>query len=164
MKIRKSNGGLPKRLKGAAAVELALVSIPLVLMVLALIDFARAMFVYDQLLKAARDGARYMTFFDPTDNKDYPVDLMKKRVLYGSVSGTKPIVPGLTLDMISLCDRVHVEACPGESFGSVATGSGSIDLVKVKISGYQFTPIFPGVSKLTTFTFEPISSTMRQLY
>lgn len=164
MKMHKSNGGLRKRLKGTAAVELALVSIPLILMVLALIDFARAMFVYDQLLKAVRDGARYMTFFDPTDNKDYPVELMKKRVLSGSVSGTTPIVPGLTLEMISLCDRVHADDCPGENFGSVATGSGNIDLVKVTISGYQFTPIFPGVSKLTTFTFEPISTTMRQLY
>ena len=120
--------------------------------------------MYDQLLKAVRDGTRYMTFFDPTDSKDYPVDLMKKRVLYGSVNGTNPIVPGLSLGMISLCDRVHADACPGESFGNVPTGAGNIDLVKVSISGYVFTPIFPGVSKLTTFTFEPISATMRQLY
>lgn len=155
--------GRPRQ-RGAVAVELALISIPLVMMALAAVDFARAIFVYDQLVKAVRDGARYMTFFDPTDNSDYPVGLMKQRVLYGKVAGSQPIVPGLTMDMISLCDRVHHEACGGEALGNVATGSGSIDLVKVTISGYRFEPIFPGASKVAAVTFAPISATMRQLY
>lgn len=158
--------GSPKyRMRGAVAVELALVSIPLIMMVLATIDFARAMFVYDQLVKSARDGARYLSFFDPSVANKYPVALAKNRMIYGSTSGSGPtIVPGLTSAMISICDKADSTACAGESFANVATGSGSINLVKVTISGYQFTPIFPGVSKLTTVTFDPISVTMRQLY
>ncbi|MGE5472161.1 MAG: TadE/TadG family type IV pilus assembly protein [Bacteroidota bacterium] len=155
----------PGCMRGAAAVELALVATLLVMMVLAAVDFARAMFVYDQLVKSARDGARYLSFFDPSVAAEYPTTLAKNRMLYGSTSSTsKPIVPGLTAGMISICDRVNSAACPGETFADVATGSGSINLVKVTISGYQFTPIFPGVSKLTTIVFDPISVTMRQLY
>jgi hypothetical protein len=123
------------------------------------------MFVYDQLAKAARDGARYMSFFDPTVPGEYPTAAVKNRMLYGSVSvppDGNTIVPGLSAGMISICDRVDASACPGESFREVATGSGAINLVKVTISGYTFAPIFPGVSKLTTFIFEPISATMGQ--
>ncbi|HJW24926.1 MAG TPA: TadE family protein [Rhodocyclaceae bacterium] len=160
----KTQSDLKRRHRGVAAVELALVAIPLVMMVLAAIDFARAMFVYDQLVKSVRDGARYLSFFDPTAGGEYPVELAKRRVLYGSTSGGSPIVPGLTASMISICDQTDSSACPGETFANVDTGSGTINLVKVKISGYRFTPAFPGVSKLTDITFDPISSTMRQLY
>lgn len=154
-----------KRMGGAAAVELALVAIPLVMMVLAAVDFARAMFVYDQLAKAARDGARYLSFFDPSASAQYPVTLAKNRMLYGSVTaGSSTIVPGLTAGMITICDRVDSSACPGETFANVPTGTGAINLVKVTISGYQFEPAFPGVSKLAAVTFDPISVTMRQLY
>jgi hypothetical protein len=151
-------------MRGAAAVEFAFVSVLLILMVLATIDFARAMFVYDQLAKSARDGARYLSFFDPTIANEYPVDLAKSRMVYGSDDGTQPIVPGLTTAMIAVCDRINSSGCTDGPFGDVATPSGSINLIKVTISGYVFTPIFPGASKLTTFTFEPISVTMRQLY
>ncbi|MCB1926845.1 MAG: pilus assembly protein [Rhodocyclaceae bacterium] len=158
---------LPGRLRGAAAVELALVSIPLVMLAVATIDFARAMFVYDQLAKAARDGARYLSFFDPTVAAEYPTTSARRRMLYGTASPSdtsRQIVPGLTESMIKICDRADASACPGETFAAVATPSGSINLVKVEIQGYVFTPIFPGLSRLTTVTFEPISATMRQLY
>lgn len=156
--LRRSN-------RGVAAVELALLIIPLVMMVLAAIDFARAMFVYDQLVKSVRDGARYLSFFDPTLPGEYPVDLVKNRILRGSASGSGPvIVPGLTAGMISICDQTNADACPGESFANIDTGSGSINLVKVQITGYRFTPVFPGASKLVSVPFDPISATMRQLY
>lgn len=159
---------LQVRNRGVAAVELAFVSVLLVLMVLATIDFARAMFVYDQLVKATRDGARYLSFFDPTDAGTYPIDLAKQRMIYGLAnppSEAKPIVPGLKSEMIRVCDRAHTTGCSG-SFGDVPTGSGSINLVQVTISGYLFTPIFPGGSQLPAggIVFEPISTTMRQLF
>ncbi|MCB1908233.1 MAG: pilus assembly protein [Rhodocyclaceae bacterium] len=167
MTTARRNLSFRTRQRGVAAVELAFISIPLVMFALATVDFARAMFVYDQLAKAARDGARYLTFFDPTIAAEYPTASAKNRVLYGSASpgdSPSPIVPGLTAAMIKVCDRIDASACPGESFGPVVTPSGSINLVQVKIEGYVFTPIFPGVSELTTITFEPISATMRQLF
>lgn len=165
--LHRSRRHLARRMLGAAAVELAFVAIPLVMMVLATVDFARAMFVYDQLAKAARDGARYLSFFDPSDPGKYPTVLAKNRMIYGMASpppGAKPIVPGLTESMISICDRVHSEGCKDGPFADVPTPSGSINLVKVTISDYTFTPIFPGVSRLAAMKFDPISVTMRQLF
>ena len=66
--------------------------------------------------------------------------------------------------MIKICDRIDSSACSGENFGPVVTPSGSINLVQVKIEGYVFTPIFPGISRLTTITYDPIAATMRQLF
>lgn len=156
---------LHSRMKGAAAVELALVSIPMVFIAVAGIDYARAMFVYDQLDKAVRDGARYLTYFNPTYQQDYPIAAAKSRMLYGSTSGSgSTIVPDFDASMITICDRVDSSACPGETFANVPAGaSGTVNLVKVTISGYVFTPIFPGISRLTTMTFDPISVTMRQI-
>lgn len=154
----------PRNSRGAAAVELAFVSIPLVLMAVAAIDFARAMFTYDQLTKAVRDGARFLSGFDPTIAGEYPIAIAKDRILHGSATPDGPtIVPDLTASMIKICDRANSADCPGESFANVETGSGSINLVKVQIQGYVFTPIFPGVSQLVEITFEPISATMRQV-
>ncbi|MCB1916434.1 MAG: pilus assembly protein [Rhodocyclaceae bacterium] len=167
MKIRSLRSPSHRRVGGAATVEFALVSILLTMLVVATVDFARAMFVYDQLVKAARDGARYLSFFDPTIASEYPVAAAKSRMLYGTASaadGAQPIVPGLTGAMIRICDRVDSSACPGEDFGAVATASGSIDLVKVVIDGYTFSPIFPGLTRLGAVTFDPIGVTMRQLY
>lgn len=157
--------GSRRFVRGAIAVELAFVSIPLILMAVAAIDFARAMFTYDQLTKSVRDGARFLSGFDPTAPSEYPVGLAKNRMVYGSTSGTTPIVAGLTVGMISICDRIDSSApsCAGESFADVPTPSGPINLVKVTISGYTFTPIFPGVSLLVPTTLEPISATMRQV-
>jgi len=159
-----SSLGSRRRMRGAAAVELALLSIPLFALVMAAVDFGRAMYVYDQLVKSARDGARYLSFFDPTVAAEYPTELAKTRMRYGATSGSMTIVPDFTAAMIKICDRADASACPGETFSGVVTPSGSINLVKVTISGYVFTPIFPGASKLTTITFDDISVTMRQLY
>jgi len=156
------------RSRGAVAVELAFVAIPLTLMVLATVDFARAMFVYDQLAKVARDGARYLSFFDPTEVVSYGTakDMAVSRMIYGTANpgdGAKPIVQGLAAGMIEICDRSDSAKCPGDQFANVVTPSGTMSLVKVTIANYVFTPLFPGASQLTTFTFEPISVTMRQL-
>lgn len=152
-----------RHMHGAAAVELALVSIPLVFMAVAALDFARAIFTYDQLTKSVRDGARFLSGFDPTVASEYPTSIAKNRMVYGSSLSSVPIVRGLDPGMISICDRAESSACPGESFADVPTGSGTINLVKVTISGYTFTPIFPGISRLVSTTFEPISATMRQV-
>ena len=153
-------------MRGAVAVELALVSVPLIFMAVAAIDFARAIYTYDQLVKAVRDGARLLSGFDPTIPAEYPSALARNRILYGATSAPPDgatIVPDLAPGMIFICDRVSSAACPGQTFANVPTGTGSINLIRVEIRNYTFTPVFPGISRLTTITFEPISATMRQL-
>ncbi|MEZ5610213.1 MAG: pilus assembly protein [Rhodocyclaceae bacterium] len=77
-----------KRMRGAAAVELALISILLVMLVLATVDFARAMFVYDQLTKAARRRA-LPDLFDPTIAAEYPT--ARRRTACSTARPARPI-------------------------------------------------------------------------
>ncbi len=156
-----------KRTRGAAAVELALVTIPLILMALAAVEFARAMLIYETLTKTVRHGVRYLSFFDPAVASEYPTGFAKKRMVYGvgaPVAGAQRLVDGLSESMIEICDRVTSTACPGESFGNVETGAGTINLVRVTIRGYRYRPIFPAARLLPAITFEPISATMRQVF
>ncbi len=148
--------------RGAAAVELALLTIPLVLMAVAAVEFARVMYQYDVIVKATRDAVRILTAFDP--NGDYPVALAKSRVV-SAKDGNGNLVPrlqGLTLPLVQVCDRTDSTACPGKQFSNVTTGSGAINLVRVQVSGYQFQPIFGG-GVLPTLTFGPVGTTMRAL-
>lgn len=148
-----------RRLCGAAAVELALLVVPLVLMTLATIEFARIVFTYNQLVKVTRDGARYLSGFDPSDGL-YPKEIARARVL--KPDDTNIVVSGLTLEMIEVCDRLVSTACTGD-FANVATALGSMNLVRVQITGYTYQPIFPMSGLFGPITFEPIGTTMRQV-
>lgn len=150
-------------IRGAVAVELALLSVPLILMILAGIEFARVVLTYDQLVKVTRDGARYLSGFDPTVAAEYPVSLARARMVYGAPSGAQPVVPGLSTGIIQICDRIDSAACPGQDFSNVATGTGAINLVRVQIVGFIYQPIFPVGSIIGPITFEPIGTTMRQV-
>jgi len=154
------------RQRGVVAVELALVAIPLAVMTLVAIEFGRAMYTYNTLAKLTRDGARFMSAFDPTIATEYPKEILVNRMLWGKDTpgaDNEVLVSGLTAGMITVCDRADASACPGDSFANVATGEGSINLVRVSIEGYRFQPIFPAASGWGIFTFDTISTTMRQV-
>jgi Flp pilus assembly protein TadG len=153
-------------MRGVAAVEFALLCIPLMLIALAAVEFGRAMLVYQELAKTVRHGVRYLSFFDPAVSSEYPTGYARNRVVYGvstPAAGAPALVSGLTVAMVEICDRVTATACPGETFANVATGEGNINLVRVTIRGYRYTPRFPGAGLLGPITFGPISATMRQV-
>ncbi len=50
-----------RKAQGAAAIEFALVLIPLLMIVTGIIEFGRTLWYYDALTKATRDGARYLS-------------------------------------------------------------------------------------------------------
>lgn len=153
--VRKLN----RRERGVVAVELALMTIPMVLMVLAAIDFARGIYHYNIIVKATRDAVRILTAFDPSVPSEYPTDLARTRVVYGqdNASGSK-LLPGLNNGIVQICDRTGSAGCAG-TFANVASGSGSINLVRVEVDGYQFQPLF-GTGVLPSVTFGPIGTTM----
>ncbi len=144
------------------AVELALLSIPLILMTLAAVEFGRVVLTYDSLVKITRDGARYLSGFDPSVPAEYPTDLAKSRMVYGAPSGPQPVVPGLTVANVQICDRMNSAGCAG-NFSAVPTGIGSINLVRVQIVNYTYQPLFPLSGLFGPITFEPIGTTMRQV-
>ena len=155
----------PRRLQRAVVmVELALVVIPLVTMMLAAVEFGRAMYLYNQIVKATRDGARHLSGYDPAWPDLYPVQVAKNRVVYGANAPTDVVnVPGLDVSMVRVCDRITDEGCTPGSFGPISTAEGTVGLVRVEVVGYTFTPFVPLVSRLTSFTFGPIGTSMRQM-
>ena len=151
------------RQEGAAAVELALLLIPLLLIAFGITEFGRAFFQYNAIVKGTRDGARFLTMkgvldpADPTSASD--IAQAKCLVVHGNTgcNGTER-VPYLTTAMVSLCDSATCAA----THSAQATGTGVVSLVTVTVSGYVFTPLAPLVMP-ATLTFGDISTTMRQV-
>jgi Flp pilus assembly protein TadG len=141
--------------QGVAAVELAILVIPLLLLAFGITEFGRALYQYNALTKATRDATRFLSEQGAGDAGD--VLTAQCMTVYGNKTCTgNPLVPNLTAAMVSVCDMV---SCP-DTHLSQATGSGVINLVTVTISGYPFTSLVPGF--VPSFGFGPISTTMRQ--
>ena len=112
-------------------------------------------YTYNALDKAARDATRHLTSVLPT-NAD-PKSEARNLVVYGNVEGTgATLAPGLTTGMVDICDAT---ACAG-THASVATGSGAVNLVTVRITGYTYNSIVTFVAP-ATLNFSDISVTMR---
>ncbi len=155
----------PHRQRGSIIVELALVLVPLLIIGFGTVEYGRAMYQYDALVKATRSAARLLAQNNPSDDV-YPI--LKQRALcltvYGNTGCTgDPLAPGLSTADVLVCDRVDSSGCSG-SFGNVQTGQGVINLVEVAISGYQLTLLgLPFVSATAILPFGAIQSTMRQV-
>lgn len=148
------------RQQGVAMVELAIAIFLLVSIAFGITEFGRAIYQYNTLTKAARDAARYLSMRDAVE----PAYKQQAKclVVYGSPSCTgTPLVAGLTLDMVSICDAL---ACPGDH---AAQGSAPVlNLVTVTIGGPNATPYT--FTSLVSFVvpdipFGPIGVTMRQV-
>lgn len=149
------------RQRGVAAVELAFVMMLLIVIVFGITELARAMYQYDALAKSARAAARYLAVYDASDSTVR--DRAKCVAVYGnpdcSAVGVVPAVPGLTIANVSVPDPTTDPALHG-----VATGEGTIDLVKVTIgtpaTPYLFVSFVPFV--VPDIEFGPIAATMPQ--
>lgn len=159
---------MKQRQNGIAAVEFAILLIPLLVILTGITEFGRAMYYYNTIAKAARDAARLMSTQTPTD-PDYPtlINQATCTAVYGNTTCTgAPLVPGLAPAMVSICDRV---SCAG-THANVATGTGVINLVTFTIGGpnnpYTFqslAPFAPALFGVASFDFGPIGVTMRQI-
>nr|WP_057927393.1 TadE/TadG family type IV pilus assembly protein [Burkholderia ambifaria] len=167
------------RMRGVAAVEFALVLMPMIVLATGVAEFGRAIYQYETLTKATRNAARYLSVFLPTDSA-YPLAQAQCLVVYGSTTcgsaGTE-LVPGLTTSMVIVCDAAHSTDCADasdppqfanlptyDSTNNAASGTatGSINVVEVKVKGYQYQPI-PAYPGLPTITFGNIVTVMRQV-
>ncbi|WP_175682026.1 TadE/TadG family type IV pilus assembly protein [Burkholderia cenocepacia] len=167
------------RTRGVVAVEFALVLMPMIMLATGVAEFGRAIYQYETLTKSTRDAARYLSVWLPTDSA-YPVSQAQCLVVYGSTtcgsSGTE-LVPGLTTSMVTICDAQRTTGCSDASdpsqFANLptydsnnnaasGTATGAINVVEVKISGYQYQPI-PAYPWLPSITFGNIVTVMRQV-
>ncbi|MBR8334222.1 pilus assembly protein [Burkholderia ambifaria] len=167
------------RMRGVAAVEFALVLMPMIVLATGVAEFGRAIYQYETLTKATRNAARYLSVFLPNDSA-YPLAAAQCLVVYGSTTcgsaGTE-LVPGLTTSMVIVCDATHSTDCGDASdpsqFANLptydstnnapsGTATGSINVVEVKVKGYQYQPI-PAYPGLSSITFGNIVTVMRQV-
>lgn len=173
----KRHSVMPKRTRGVATVEFALVLIPLLLLVVGVAEFGRAIYQYEALTKSTRNAARYLSEYLPTDAAypTYKGDALCLAV-YGNTDCTgTALVAGLTKGLVEVCDSTS--PCTGPSdppqFANVITYDsnngansgtpvGTINLVEVKISGFSYAPILPFFN-LTRIRFNDILTVMRQV-
>jgi Flp pilus assembly protein TadG len=166
-------------MRGVAAVEFAIVLIPLVTLLMGVAEFGHAIYQYEALTKATRDAARYLSVYLPSDPA-YPLAQAQCLVVYGDSTcpaGATALAPGLTTSMVIVCDGAHSTSCSDTSdppqFSNVQTydtnngavdpanGAGSINLVEVKIKGYPYLPITSFFN--LSITFGNIVTVMRQV-
>jgi len=142
------------RMRGVAAVELALLLTPLVLMVFGTTELGRAIYSYNTLDKAVRDAARHLSQHGPGD----ATIAAEARCL--AVTGTTDcsgaaLVPGLTSAMVTICDA---SLCPS-THANQLTGLGSVNLVTAGILNYPFNSVVTFV--IPNMNFNNISVTLR---
>lgn len=142
--------------KGVAAIEFALLVIPLVLFTLTAVEAGRALYYYNTLLKSTRDASRYLSMQAAGTGHAQAQCL----AVYGNTDCSDvPVLPGLATGMVGINERASVPMCtaPGACFGTMS-------LVEVRITGYAFrsfmVPLLPDT--VTQFTFGPVATAMRQ--
>lgn len=136
------------RQTGVALVEFALILPFLLLLSITAVELGRAIWTYDTLTKAVRDGSRYLSLQTPGTS----ITQARNLTVYGNLSGTgNPLVIGLSASNV-----------PNPTWQTAGTAP-VINTVTVTISGYQFQPIFASVFGVSfpKLTYSDISATMR---
>lgn len=157
---------------GAAAVEFSLVLIPLLVLAFGVVEYGRAIYHYDIVAKSVRAASRLVAAYDPSDSTSFADAATQARCLavFGKTTcetGATPLAPGLSTSHIKICTRASVAQCPDlqtTDLQNVATGTGTgtIQLVVVRIDGYQFGFLgLPFTGAGPSVQFKTISSVMR---
>lgn len=162
-----------RRQRGVAAVEMAIIVLPMLLLCFGITEIGRALYQYNGLVKATRGAARFLSQQNlasppPTSSAEIIREQAKSLAYCGKLDckddgdpKTPPIlpnVPALEFDMISLCDPV---ACP-TTHANISTGEGTTSLVSVVIGAsdnpFKFTSLVPFL--IPSIDFAPVSITM----
>ncbi|MGH8808214.1 MAG: TadE family protein [Noviherbaspirillum sp.] len=155
-------------MRGVAAVEFAILVTVMVPLAYGVAELGRAIYQYNTIVKAVRDATRFISQHSPSD-ESYADAQAEARCLAasGSTDCSAPVLaPGLTTGMVTICDRINT--CTGATYADVPTGSGTINLVEVRITGFTLAFMLPDfvqsyIFPSPTITFGPIRSVMRQV-
>lgn len=140
--MRQRNTARRSREKGSAFVESALVLLPLITVMIAVLDFGQMLFVHQSLVEATRKAARYgiVTAYD--------ADAIRNIVIYDNPTPAADARPRFNLD----ASMVTVSR-----YNAGATS----DRIEVKLSNYPFEVYSPliaatlrGMTITTTLPYE----------
>ncbi|MDP1666923.1 MAG: pilus assembly protein [Methylobacter sp.] len=121
--------------KGAETVEFAMIALLFFAVLFAIIEFSRAMFVWNALTEATRRGAR-MAVICPVGS-----DVPKQAAIFKhAVTGLgETIIPGLTLDMVAV-SYFYVDPA---GVKTSTTDPTQAKFTEVSITGYTHTLMIP---------------------
>lgn len=124
-----------RRQRGTTTVEFAIVGTVLMVVVFAVIEFSRALFVVDMLTEATRRGARVAAVCPVGDPKP------AQTAVFGNGGGSSPFVAGLTTANV----QVQYLDLNGATVANPATATGfdTIRYVRVSIVGFTQTLLIP---------------------
>ncbi len=158
----------PSPQRGVAAVEFAIVLLPLLIIAFGAAEYGRAIYQYNTLVKSVRGAVRMVASTSAiSPGYNTVIDQAKCLAVYGNVGCTGPtLAPGLALSNVKVCDRVNWDGCPGTSqtnYLNVPVTGMNIDLVAVRISGYTYQYIgLPIVTPSSSVNFSTIEAVMMQ--
>jgi TadE-like protein. len=134
---------MTQREDGSSTIELAIIFPILVVLFVGTAELGRLFYTYNTLAKATYVGARYLstsrnavngTAGEKTAAKNEAKNLVVCGVKSTSATGCNgqtPVVPGLTVSNVSICDNFSTPCSP-------ALAAGSIKYFKVEITGYTY--------------------------
>lgn len=145
---------------GVAAVELALIMVPMLVLAFGIVEIGRALNYYNGVVKATRTAARYLTTKDlngTSPTRAAAIAAAQNLAVCGLMSGcnsTNQLIPGLT----NPSSQVAVTTT-----NDVPTGVGTVNLVTVTIGGggnaaVTFQSFLP--YSITNFVYSPVKITM----
>jgi Flp pilus assembly protein TadG len=139
--------------RGVAAVEFAIVLIPLLLITAGIVEFGRVFWYYDALSKAGRDGARYLsrsTLLNETTTRTTARTIVNNTLVKANVNVEDFVSND---DIVISCIPVTPTPCTNPTFVTVS--------VNYSISVGTWIPFVSGTENFTV-SLSP-STTMRYL-
>jgi Flp pilus assembly protein TadG len=145
--------------RGVAAVEAALLMVPLMILLYGIAEGGFLVFQYNTITKSTRDAARYLSTVPAGAGHATATCL----AVYGNTGCSgDPLVPGLAAGNVQICDASN---CPGTHRNVPATGNGGaatgvMNLVTVTIDDYHPDNLVNAL--MSWVELGPVSTTMRQ--
>lgn len=161
--------------RGVAAIELALIMIPMLIAAFGVTELGRALYQYNSLVKGTRDAVRYLAQQDLANADSAELTTIRNRAtalaVCGQLScnGQQPLAPGLSETKVALCDYLNDPV----SHNNILTGQGTVDLVTVRVGStcanvqddtnvVRFTSLVPWI--VPSIDFGTVKATMVSRY
>ena len=141
---------------GSMVVELALLMTVLLPLAFGITEYGRALYQYNTIAKGVRDGVRHLSQYAP-GNSDRISEAKCLTVFGNTGCSGAALVDGLVTSMVVIEDSSSNAA----TYQLQSSGRGALNLVQVRIKGYQFASLVSGYVPNLNFGF--IGATMVQL-